>query len=50
MGSLIMNRLSDSHNSKWRIKDGGRKNEKKHDNIRKNICTQGFLGSLIINP
>ena len=28
--SLITNPLSDLHNSKWRIQDSGRKNEKKH--------------------
>ena len=28
LGSLIMDPLSDFHNSKWRILDGGLKNEK----------------------
>ena len=42
-------RITDFHNSKWRIQDDDRKT-KKHDNIGKNIFTQGFLGSLIMNP
>ena len=28
LGSLITNPLSDFENSKWRIQDGGRRNEK----------------------
>ena len=31
LGSLITNRLSDFKNSKWRIQDGGRRNENRHD-------------------
>ena len=49
LGLLIMNPLSDFHNSKWRIQDGDRKTEKKHDDMVK-ICIQGVLGSLMMNP
>ena len=43
LGLLIMNPLSDFHNSKWRIRDGDRKNEKKYDDIGKNMHS-GIFG------
>ena len=47
--SLIMNPKPDFHNLKWRIQDGGRKNEKSTIILVK-ICTPGFFRSRMMNP
>ena len=50
LGSLIMNLLSNNHNSKWRIQDGGRKNEKAQYYLELWKCNNRFIISDPKNP